>query len=193
MFALSFTMLLSCNSVSYRVDETFISSNEQQVLKESIIHYLGKMPDKATPTTRFSSSFDAHYAKELKKYQLTHYHTVGNQKEYFTYIRRAPSIKDKFVATAGYVVKHNDSIVEYVESFRTWKMEMDELMPKVDMLFEKLIKGNDLSMYYPENSGKEEYIEFPNSEVHYDKEQRVWISSRENVLEEYHQKLRDLE
>jgi hypothetical protein len=190
---LSVSMLFACNSNTYRVDEVNIPSDQQQELKESIIRYLGKMPDKATPTTRFSSSFDEHYGKELKKYQLTHYYEAGNQKSYFVFIRRAPSIKEKFVATAGYVVKNNDSIVEYAESFRTWKMEMDELLPKVDMLFSSLIKGRDLSMYYPENSGEAEYIEFPNSETYYDKEQRIWISTRENVLEEYHQQLRDLE
>ena len=70
---------------------------------------------------------------------------------------------------------------------------MDELLPKVDLLFGKYLKGYDLSMYYPENSGDEDYIEFPNSESFYVKEDRVWKSTRENVMEEYHQQLRDLQ
>jgi hypothetical protein len=187
--------LSSCNqTTNYRIEEAQLSQEKQTETIKGIIRYLGKMPDKATPSSRTSEIFDTHYEKELKKYKLTHYYLdKQNNRQYFVCIRRAPSIKEKFVATAGYFVLEDNTIVDYEESFRTWKMEMDELLPKVDLLFGKYLKGYDLSMYYPENSGDEDYIEFPNSESFYVKEERAWKSTRENVMEEYHQQLRDLQ
>src|SRR5690625_6390117 len=40
-----------------------------------------------------------------------------------------------------------------------------------------MIDSNDLSIYYPENSGSEEYIEFPNAYTQFDTATRRWVST----------------
>ncbi|MCC5918011.1 MAG: hypothetical protein JJU02_11870 [Cryomorphaceae bacterium] len=164
----------------------------QDSVLEPIIRYLGKMPDKASPQSRFYTVFDDHYSKQLGKYQITHLHQKGST-TYFAAIRIAPSIKEKYVATAGFYERENDSITNYEEVFRTWKMTKEELMPKLDVLFDKLVKAQSLVAYYPENSGEEEYIEFPNSEVYYNKNIRTWETTREDVLQEFYQKIEEME
>ena len=176
--------MASCSQPSYDANEQ-LTADEQLALIEKIIHYHGKMPDKATLKTRTDTVFAAHYAKQVGKYSLVKYHRDQNR-VYFATIRIAPSIKEKYVATAGYFSFDGEVLNEYQEVFRTWKMEKHELMPKLDMLFHRMVTGKDLSSYYPENSGDEEYIEFPNSEVFYNSELRIWESTREDVLKPYY-------
>jgi hypothetical protein len=50
------------------------------------------------------------------------------------------------------------------------------MIEKGQMLFVKMIQGKDLSPYYPQNSGKEEYIEFPDEMVKFDTDKRRWLT-----------------
>lgn len=178
-----------CSPISYRADDHISEERKQEVVKK-IIRHLGKIPDKADYKTRFDSIFDNHYEKELNKYELIHFYPKKNTYYiYFSVIRRAPSISEKYVATGGKFRYEYGVVKEYNEVFRTWKMEKEELLPKLDMLFERMIYGRDLKPYYPENSGDEEFIEFPNSEVTYNIKKNIWESSREDVLEPYYKKL----
>ncbi len=178
-----------CSPISYRADK-HLNEDEQREVIEKIIRYLGKIPDKADFNTRFDSIFDEHYKKELDKYELIHFYPKKNTYYiYFSTIRRAPSISEKYVATGGKFRYEYGVVKEYKEVFRTWKMEKEELIDKLDMLFERMVYGRDLKPYYPENSGDEEYIEFPNNEVSYNVKKNIWESSRENVIEPYYKKL----
>jgi hypothetical protein len=49
------------------------------------------------------------------------------------------------------------------------------LKEKSLMLFSKMVLGGDLSPYYPQNSAKEEFIEFPDGFVVYDVGERKWV------------------
>jgi hypothetical protein len=80
------------------------------------------------------------------------------------------------VAVAGRLkFDDNDSLIHYEEIYRTWKMLPDELEKKNDLLFSMLLKGEDLSPYYNHNSGDEEWIEFPDKNIHFDTNLRKWI------------------
>lgn len=180
---------VGCSPISYRADK-HLSDEEKTKVVAKIIRYLGKMPDKADHSTRFDSIYDAHYEKELQKYELIHFYPKKNTYYiYFSVIRSAPSIKEKYVATAGKFRYEYGVVKAYEEVFRTWRMEKPELLEKLDLLFEYMIYGRDLKPYYPENSGKDEYIEFPNNEVTFDKKKFIWESSREDVMEPYYKQL----
>jgi hypothetical protein len=171
------TLFSSCDIGNKYAAQKTLSPTEQDTLLWKVIRYVGHSPKGATHQDKWDARFDAHYRKEItaKEYSIPFYYidkTTG--KHYFTIQRIAPSKKRKFVITAG-TLKYDEAgkITEYEEVFRTWKMEEEELHRKTLILFEKMIKGEDLSSYYPQNS-EEEWIEFPDKLNYYDKETRQW-------------------
>jgi len=94
----------------------------------------------------------------------------------------------KRVGTGVCLRFEGDSITYYNEVFRTWKMPEEELAEKGGLLFSKMVRGEDLTPYYNANSGKEEYIEFPDDQVRFDTLRRVWVSAQGDLLEEYRPK-----
>jgi hypothetical protein len=150
-----------------------------------IIRYIGRKPEDASHENKFHPYFDAFYENQVNQHELIAYHKK-EAKEYFVFTRIAPSIHLKKVAIGGYVQFESNGELKDIElAFRTWKQEPDTLLKRVELLFSKLIMGEPLTPYYTENSGNTEYIEFPNSEVWYDKKERRWLSSREDVLSEF--------
>jgi hypothetical protein len=159
--------------------DTQLLPDEQQEFITSIIRYMGRLAPKATHETRFDEEFDDHYQKLVREYRLDYlYNDENSSTTYFLASITAPSLYGKRTATAGKVrMGENGSIKYYEESFRTWKLMPEDLEPKSAYLFSKLITGHDLSPYYPENSGDEEYIEFPNMHTLFDAEQRQWVTT----------------
>lgn len=159
--------------------------NEEQVesFKYEIIRYSDKLAKKATHETKFDTKFDSIYQLKAKSADLYHYYVDEKSNEiYFAIARIAPSLKEKKVVTIGKLTKDADGkIVSYEEAFRTWKMEIQELKTKTQLLFEKYINGADLTPYYTKNSNGEFYIEFPDDNNYYDKNARRWQSK--NALE----------
>ena len=153
---------------------------------EKLIRYVGDQPEGSSDETKFNAYFDEHYSKEVNKHELIKYHKTDTGKTYFVFTRIAPSVKLKKVAIGGYVVLNDKhEILELEEVFRTWKDEPENLLPKIDLLFSKMVNNEDLTEYYTENSGGLDYIEFPNKEVWYNKSLRKWETSRVNPLEEF--------
>jgi hypothetical protein len=192
---LSLFILISCNTENNKTERIIIENQIEQLsenqiddFKSKLIRHIGKLPTEISQESKFNAYFDEHYEKEKQRYDLEKYYKTENNKIYFLFTRIAPSIKLKRVALGGYVSFDEDgNITDLEEVFRTWKKEPKDLQPVADMLFEKMIYGEDLTPYYPENSGEEEVIEFPNAEVYYDKNKKTWISTRENPLEEFHE------
>jgi hypothetical protein len=110
-----------------------------------------------------------------------------HQKEDYEYVltsRIAPSLKEKKIAIGVKMQRNaNGDLTYYEEVFRTWKFEIPEMQVKGLMLFDKMVKGEDLSPYYPQNSGKEEFIEFPDEKVTFDIEERRWKIKEMDGLE----------
>ena len=162
------------------MDESF-----KEGFTRKIIRYVGRKPEDASHENKFHPYFDAFYENQVNQHELIAYHQK-EEKEYFVFTRIAPSIHLKKVAIGGYVQFDSNGELKDIElAFRTWKQEPDTLQKRVDLLFSKLVKGESLTPYYTENIGNTEYIEFPNSEVWFDKEERRWLTSRENVLSEF--------
>lgn len=153
--------------------------DEQQEFISSIIRYVGRLAPRATNDTRFDSEFDEHYQRLVQEYTLDYlYVDEATSTTFFLTSTNAPSLYGKRTATAGKVRFDDNGTIEYYEeSFRTWKLMPDELASKSVKLFSELIAGRDLTPYYPENSGAEEYIEFPNMHTSYDTERRQWVTT----------------
>lgn len=162
-----------------------LSQAEIDDFKYEIMRYAGKLAGRANHQTKFNQEFDIHYLELAENHQLPFYYIKeGTGEIYFLLTRIAPSIHYRKVAIGGKLTRdENGEISYYEEAFRTWKMEETELLEKSHKIFSDYVDGKDLSKYYAENSKGEEYIEFPNDEVYYDAEQRIWISLRENPLQ----------
>lgn len=154
-----------------------LSSFEQEAFKRSIIRYVAPLPEKAIEENRFDARFDDHYASQTDRVRLDKYFPSPDGYIYFEVSRIAPSFKVKRVATAGRLrYDKNGEIEEYEEVYRTWKMEEEELAAKTKLLFSRFIAGGELTPYLTTNSD-EEYIEFPDNQVRYDKQLRRWIGN----------------
>ncbi|MCL6259167.1 hypothetical protein M3O96_08715 [Aquiflexum sp. TKW24L] len=170
----SLAILSSCNQKDpYHPDRNLSKSEQQQILLTTV-RYLGHLPKNATHATKFDSSFDEYYSKLALDFSLEGYFEKDGY-EYFLASRIAPSLIVKKVATGVKMQRDADgNITYYEEVFRTWKFEIPEMQEKGLMLFDKMVNGEDLSPYFPQNSGKEEYIEFPDAKVSYDVQNRIW-------------------
>jgi hypothetical protein len=183
-------VLYSCSEKKMDVKpDSYLNEQEQADFLYSISRYHAKLAPKANHKTKFEDRFDKYYRRMSDRHELVAYFPSGKDEFiYFMTYRIAPSIHVKKVACAGRLkYDSNGEIMHYEELFRTWKMLEDELNQKSEMLFEIVLKGKSLEAYLPQNSGKEEFIEFPDLETTYNSEKRRWISSRENPLEELYQ------
>jgi hypothetical protein len=172
LFPFLFANCQQSATIGQKPDETL----ERQTLK-SIIRYAGKLPPKgANHDNKFDPKFDEYYEKLAQQHRIDLYHQDSKTGDLYLLVSRiAPSLQVKRVATGIHLRMAGDSITYYNEVFRTWKMPEAELAEKGAMLFAKMVKGEDLNPYYPQNSGKEEYIEFPDSKVRFDTQKRRWI------------------
>jgi hypothetical protein len=178
----------SCNKANdLRKASELYSQVETDSISYSLIRYLGKLPGKANHGTKFNVEFDEYYKTLAKSHNLIYYHQ--NQKDnyiYFLFTRIAPSLHEKKVAIGGKLKVENGSLVFYEEAFRTWKMPVNELNEKMELIFKDYVSGKDLSKYYTKNSNGVEYIEFPDDNNYFDTKNRIWVSSID-YMEPYYQ------
>jgi hypothetical protein len=157
-----------------------LTQKQQEALVYSVIRYVAEPPPNISMQDKFDAKFDGYYNEKAKSYRLDLYHVLPKKNDtYLMLSRPAPSILDKRVATGINLRIEGDRIEFYNEVFRTWKMEEKELMKKGLLLFDNMVNGKDLSPYYPANSGKEEYIEFPDDNTFFDTISRAWVSKLE--------------
>ncbi len=161
--------------ISYK-PEKYLEPSEQTNFVYSIARYLAKMPERADYENRFESEFDDYYRKMASGHRLEAYFIAETGDHYFLISRHAPSLKPKRVATGGRLRYGPDdsTIVYYEEVFRTWKMEEEEMKEKSNLLFDKMVRQEDLSRYYTDETSQEEYIQFPDKTTRYNTEDRRW-------------------
>lgn len=154
----------------------YLSALEQHQFIQNIIFYIGDLPKNANHQSKFDQKYNDHYVKQLGRFRLDKYFKANDGYIYFEVSRLAPSFKIKRVATGGRLkYDSKNTIIEYEELYRTWKMVDNELELKTAVLFQKMINREDLSPYYTANSS-EEYIEFPDDMVSFNKDLRCWVS-----------------
>jgi hypothetical protein len=169
--------VVGCSSNKIDIEpSSYLDSTEIGDFKYSIIRYAGDLAGKASHDNKFDPSFDDYYKNLSAAHELRFYSAdTASEHTYFLLTRIAPSLTKKYVAIGGKLKMNKDSITYYEEVFRTWKMPEEEQLKVSEMLFNKMIKGEDLSMYYPENSGDEYIIEFPSEKVFFDTTRRRWL------------------
>ena len=81
-------------------------------------------------------------------------------------------------------VRYDDKgrLIEYEEIFRTWKMPGDSLNVRGAMLFDRMVKGKDLSLFYSKFQG-DKYIEFPDERFSFDKKLKLWHDAASDTLQ----------
>lgn len=178
-------IIISCGSQGSYQPNDQLTPQEQDKIVTSIIRYVGKRPEKANDSTKFSAQYDEHYLDQVSKHTLALYYQSQDGQHFFLMTRKAPSIYEKYVATGGkFRINDADSLIEYEEVFRTWKMVSDTLNKRSFILFDKMVKGESLNQFLTKNSKGVEYIEFPDDHVFYDKVNRTWKSDLYQSVEE---------
>ena len=165
--------LTGCGKPSY-MPADHLSLGAQEEFKWKIIRYAGRAPEGLTVAERFYPQYDTHYREQQKLHALDAYYEKKGT-VYFLLSRKAPSLFEKRVAIGGIVrFGSDDTIQQYEEVFRTWKMIPDTLNVRALLLFDKMVKGESLEAYYTKNSKGIEYIEFPDDRTYFDVQQRTW-------------------
>jgi hypothetical protein len=151
-----------------------LTAEEQYTQVWKIIRYIGRAPENTTMPERFYKGYDDHYKEQMTLHRLDAYYVDGNT-HYFLLSRRAPSLIEKRVATGGKMkLDEKGELMEYEEIFRTWKMVDSLQIRKSIFLFDKMVNSESLEPYLTKNSAPEEYIEFPDDNVYFDKSERTW-------------------
>jgi hypothetical protein len=173
IITISFVLFACSNEESYDPDER-LTPQEKAKFIDSIIRYTTKPPRKIGEEERFNPAFDEYFQTQAKLAKLEYY-TEKDGYEYFLLSQPAPSLTVKRHATGGRLKSdESGNLEDYEEIFRTWKMTPDTLVKRGKILFKKMVAGEDLTKYYPQNSGGTEYIEFPDDRTYYDKTTRKW-------------------
>lgn len=181
-----FLFIFACSkseveSADIRVENYLTTEQAIYDFKELLIRDVGRLPKKANHQNKKSSKFDEHYLELVNKHDLMFYYpSKANDTIYFAINRIAPSLYDKKVAIGGKVILDKDQNITFLEeTFRTFKMPIDELNIKTKELFLEMINGKNLKVYEYKNSKPDEYIEFPDEFTIYNTNNRKWVSSRE--------------
>jgi hypothetical protein len=171
----------SCSRDPYRPD-SFLSQPEQLKLIRQTVYYSAKLPPNANHKTKFDNSFDWYYDRAAQEVRLDRYFINQSNVHYFLMTRMARSITPMREGIAGKIkLDEAGNITEYEEIFRTWKMADDSLKKRGNMLFERMVKGQDLTLYYSKFQG-DRYIEFPDDRFYFDKNSRIWRDrSRDSI------------
>lgn len=183
LFATAMLLLTSCGD---KTASTALQPDAEtaQLWLHRIIRYAAHLPPNAGHDTKFDTVYNAFYAEQIAKYRVDYYHQNGAD-HYLFVSRPAPSLKVKRVGIGIHARMAGDSLAYYNEVFRTWKMEKPPLAKKGALLFDLMVKGKDLRPYYTENSGQEEYIEFPDAHTSFDTLRRQWVSTLADPLAPY--------
>ncbi len=172
-----FLFTISCKQNIESNPSAYLNPEQIDYLKENTSRYYAGLSKKSTHKDKFDSKYDSYYKDQAQKHDLLYYYKDPDTNyEYFALTRIAPSVTLKKVAIVGRLLRKNNKIIDYEEKFRTWKMPEPELKEKTKKLFDLYILDKDLSEYETANSNPEFYIEFPDNNTYYDKNERVWIT-----------------
>ncbi|HEY8403529.1 MAG TPA: hypothetical protein VIK71_02860 [Flavobacteriales bacterium] len=153
------TACQSSETKSILVDDWL--SEERQVL------FLGQLD-----SLRDSKKSSTPHLEELVYF----YELPESGEQYFVLLQPARSIHEKYVAVGGKIQRdRNGDVKVYKEIFRTWKHPKDVVLERSSFLFEKMVSGQDLTVYYSDKMG-DTYIEFPNAHIFFDTIERKWVS-----------------
>jgi hypothetical protein len=164
----------ACQNKKSYLPADHLSPQQVDKFMASVIRYISDLPRGASHETKFSKEHDEDYQEQQSGHRLDAYFPSKDNTIYFLISRGAPSLYEKRVAIGGKLKLASDgTFAEYEEVFRTWKMKPEILKQRADFLFDQMVRGENLERYQP-NKTSEEWIEFPDGRVYYDKMLRQW-------------------
>lgn len=162
-----------CAKDRFQPDQYLDAKAQSRLIRETV-YYATKLPPNSNHFTKFGKEFDWYYDLAADETNLEKYYTAPDGTGYFLMTRVARSINPMREGIGGKVRYDTmGKMVEYEEVFRTWKMPEDSLLVRGAFLFNRMVKGQDLSLYYSKFQG-DRYIEFPDDRFVFDKQSRRW-------------------
>jgi len=177
-----FLIVISCSSKKSIEPRDYLTREQEREILWPVIHYAAKLPPGANRDTRFNQRFDDYYQNVILDYNFLHLSPNDDGSYFFLLERPARSITPMFESIGGKFKYEKDSLVEYEEIFRMWKMPDADLKKRGREMFVRMVKGSDLSIYYSKYAG-DKYIEFPDDRFHFDKNKRRWVDASMDSLE----------
>jgi hypothetical protein len=180
LIALMLFAVAGCKSDSTKPEDHISEKDSEKVLL-TIAHYTSRLPPQATHQTKFDKEFDWYYESVAADYKWLAIKPKDNGGYYFLLSRPARSVTPMFEGIGGSFIMKNDSLLEYDEVFRMWKMPDTTLQVRGMQMFNRMVDGKDLSLYYPRITG-DKFIEVPDGRFVFDKQKRLWVDTQAPVM-----------
>lgn len=167
-------ILAACNDISsYNPDQYFSKEQQQEIIRQTV-RYSAKLPPEANHHSKFEKQFDWYYNIAAEECDFRRCAKKTDDGYYFLMTRKARSIWPAREAIGGFFkIDASNTLIDYEEIFRTWKMTEDSLNIRAFELFDLMVKEKDLTRYRSKYSG-DRYIEFPDDHYAFDRERKVW-------------------
>lgn len=172
----SFLILCGCNRDRYNPSNE-LDGDEQARLVRQMVYYSTKLPPNAAEFDKFDPKYNWYYDRAAAECALLKFcKTPEPDTWYFMMARQARSLTPMQEGIAGKVKLNADgSLIDYEEVFRIWKMPADTLKERGAMLFDRMVRGKDLSLFSPKYQG-DKFIELPTDGYYFDKLTKRWKS-----------------
>jgi hypothetical protein len=167
-------VVCACQGDRYHASNE-LSEKEQVRLMRQMVYYSTRLPPNATDLDKFDSKYNWYYDRAAAECRIIKLFATPEQGVwYFLLARKARSITPMEEGIAGKVKLNADrSLADYEEVFRLWKMDSDTLNVRGAMLFDRLVRGKDLALFYPKFQG-DKYIELPTENYYFDRLSKRW-------------------
>jgi hypothetical protein len=167
-------LLCSCNRDRYNPSNQ-LNDDEQIRLVRQMVYYSTKLPPNAAELDKFNPKYNWYYDRAAAESALLKFYKAPEADVwYFMVTRQARSINPMQEGIGGRVKLNADgSLADYEEVFRVWKMPADTLRKRGSMLFDRMVRGKDLSLFYPKYQG-DRFIELPTDGYYFDKLTKRW-------------------
>jgi hypothetical protein len=167
-------LLCSCERDRYNPSHQ-LNEDEQARLVRQMVYYSTKLPPNSTESDKFDQKYNWYYDRAAAESVLLKFYEAPEPGVwYFLVARKARSINPMQEGIAGKVrVNADRSLADYEEIFRIWKLPADTLAKRGTMLFDRMVQGKDLSLFYPKYQG-DKFIELPTDGYYFDKATRRW-------------------
>ncbi|HEX5172452.1 MAG TPA: hypothetical protein VFW11_24920 [Cyclobacteriaceae bacterium] len=168
--------LLSCEKKNNDFSPQQCMSPElQSKFLKIMVHYSSKLAPQATHETKFNSDFNWYYDRAERECKILFCHYNKQDSSYSLLVaREARSIKPM---KEGIAVKakfdSRGGFENYNEIFRMWKMPEDSLVKRGKFLFNRMLNGEDLTLYYSRFQ-QDRFIEYPDDRFTFDPSLRRW-------------------
>lgn len=176
---LSFSLLTYCGSKKNDYNpENCLTKDKQEVLLQNMVRYASKLPPEATHETKNNPEFNWYYDKAVAECNILYCLSNDQDSTYQLFVaRKARSITPMQEGIALKIKFDQQKGIKYYEEvFRTWKMPADTLHKRGEFLFNQMVKGGDLTLYYSKFQ-KDRFIEFPDDRFTFDVHKRKWRDS----------------